>query len=175
MVRAQRSNRRKVSGAASRTQIVALGFQIAPLPTARAALAYPLLRAHWPQWTLSDWLARAARLDSPPGGMQAAFDRSGYMYGLSATALGRDEADERVLRIELLVALGLVNTDVLMLLIDAIERRARAKSCRAIVLAPDAIGVAMHRQRPNPAAQVLSPVGFIPWNGTLAKRLPDRA
>ncbi|MFN0043586.1 MAG: hypothetical protein ACKVSF_10300 [Alphaproteobacteria bacterium] len=173
MVRTQRDDGRKASGTTGQTQIAALGFQIAPLPATRAALAYPLLRAHWPQWSLSDWVARAARLDSPSGDMQAAFDRAGYMYGLFATALSRDGEDERVLRIELLVALGLVNTDVLMLLIDAIERRARAESCRVIVLAPDAMGGAVRRRRPNPAAQVLTPVGFIPWNGTLAKYLPD--
>ena len=163
---------RKPRPLASSNQFRPVGFRIVPLEVRAAAQAYPLLRNHWPTLTLEAWLrfARAlcrGRRGAHGSGLDAVLDPAGYIYGLVGYEFGCDMVEGRVMRIDLLVALGLINTDVLVLLLDAVERAAAREDCAAVVLAANAMGAG--RWRASTRHQALARAGFEPATGALVR------
>jgi hypothetical protein len=120
--------------------------------------------------TLEEWLrfAKALASGSRGSGLDAVRDPAGYIYGLAGYEFGRDMVEGRVLTIELLVALSLINTDVLVLLLDAIERVAAREKCALVVLGANAMGAG--RFRAGPGHHVLARAGFAPASGGMVRR-----
>lgn len=163
---------RKPRPIASTNQFHPVGFRIVPLEARTAAQAYPLLRNHWPDLSLGAWLrfARAlcrSRSGARASGLDAVLDPAGYIYGLVGYEFGYDMVEGRVMRIDLLVALGLVNTDVLVLLLDSVERAAARENCEAVILAANAMGAG--RWRVGPRHEALARAGFEPATGALVR------
>ena len=116
------------------------GFAVRPLSPDRVDEAYPVVRAAMPDLSLERWRDFASRAVgepavSPPPGIMLVESAQGYIYGLCAYRLQHDIRHGRVLVIEELVTLGLVDgASVAATLIAALEERARELGCAAMNL-----------------------------------------
>lgn len=102
--------------------------------------AFPLVRAIVPELTLENWLSYAQAITNPDGsergGVVAAQDEHGYIFGLFCYKLQHDICHGRTLMVENMVALDMVDRHGAMeALMGALERIARQKRCQYVHIA----------------------------------------
>lgn len=115
-------------------------LSVRTLTAKQIAQAFPLVRAIVPDLTLENWLDYAkaiAKADGMErGGVVAAQDERGYIFGLFCYKIQYDICHGRTLAIENMVALDMVDRSGAMeALMGALDRIARQKGCQYVHIA----------------------------------------
>jgi hypothetical protein len=136
--------------------------------------AYPLIQVLRTNLTLDQWLEYANGLHHRPnntGGVLSVQCGTKYIYALAAYEIWSRHAESRVMQVEHLCVLDLLNRSVGHLLIEALEQRGQAESCLVIkVSAPEAIGMMSWLRHQMPGA-FLQKLGYVIEDNLLSKRL----
>jgi len=124
--------------------------------------------------TLGQWLEYASGLHHRPGntgGVLSVQCSPGYIHALATYEIWSRHAETRVIQVEHLCILDLLNRSVGHLLIEALEQRGQAESCLEIKFnVPEAIGMMSWLRHQMPGA-FLQNLGYVIEDNLLSKRL----
>lgn len=114
---------------------MARSYRIVDLSGERLAIAFPLVSAVFPRATLADWHAFVAPFagDGGAGGVIGTVGEAGYLCGVLTYRREPDLTHDRVLQIDLFIALDLVERAAAVRgLVDAAEVKAAELGCRLV-------------------------------------------
>ena len=149
-------------------------YNVLDLPPEQFQQAYPLIQVLRTNLTLDQWLEYARSLHRRPdntGGILSVQYSPGYIHALATYEIGPCRAEARVIQVEHLCVLDLLNRSVGLLLIDSLERRGVAEGCLEIqVSVPEAIGMMSWLRHQMPGA-FLQNLGYAIEDDLLSKSL----
>ena len=149
-------------------------YSVLDLPPEQFQQAYPLIQVLRTNLTLDQWLEYASGLHHRPdntGGILSVQCSPKYIHALATFEIQSRHAESRVIQVEHLCVLDLLNRSVGQLLIEALERRGTAESCLEIqVSVPEAIGMMSWLRHQMPGA-FLQSLGYTIDDNLLSKRL----
>jgi hypothetical protein len=149
-------------------------YSVLDLPPEQFHQAYPLIQVLRTNLTLDQWLDYASGLHHRPdntGGLLSVQCSTRYIYALATYEIRSRHPETRVLQVEHLCVLDLLNRSVGQLLVEALEQRGHAESCLEIqVTVPEAISMMSWLRHQMPGA-FLQNLGYVIDDNLLSKRL----
>ena len=149
-------------------------YNVLDLPPEQFHQAYPLMQVLRTNLTLDQWFEYASGLHHRPdntGGILSVQCSTKYIYALAAYEIRSRHAETRVIQVEHLCVLDLLNRSVGQLLMDGLEQRGQAESCLEIqVSVPEAIGMLSWLRHQMPE-EFLRNLGYVIDDNLLSKRL----
>jgi hypothetical protein len=149
-------------------------YSVLDLPPEQFQQAYPLIQVLRTNLTLDQWLEYASGLHHRPdntGGILSVQCNPRYIHALATYEIRSRQAEARVIQVEHLCVLDLLNRSVGQLLMEALERRGNSESCLEIqVSVPEAIGMMSWLRHQMPGA-FLRNLGYVIEDDLLSKRL----